>query len=210
MGERMDTREGKHNYGVDLLRIVAMLMIIAHHFSLHSGISYDAVSNNGIVMSVMALGGKTGVNIFVLITGYYSTGKIRKGKVANLFGCATFYSLLLTLVAAAVGSVAFGKKILLKACFPLLLGNNYWFVVTYLELYIMIPILNKVVQALDAGIYKKYLLCFTCLLCIIPTVVGRFIQVNDFGYNSLVWFVYLYFLGAYLNKDDAFKKLDHI
>lgn len=60
--------DNKHNYGIDVLRIVSMFMIVAHHFALHSGVSYDPTSFAGTVMSVLALGGKTGVNIFVLIT----------------------------------------------------------------------------------------------------------------------------------------------
>ena len=151
-------------------------------------------------MRVMALGGKTGVNIFVLITGYFSSGKIRTKKIADLIGCATFYSLALTAVAVLTGSVAFSSKMLLKAAVPLLFGDTYWFIVTYLELYILIPLLNMVVERLEGKPYRNYLLLFAGLLCILPTVVGKFIHVNDLGYNALVWFVYLYFLGAYLRR----------
>lgn len=54
----MENGNIKHNYGIDLLRIIAMLMIIAHHFSIHSGIEFDDISTNSIFMSIMALGGK--------------------------------------------------------------------------------------------------------------------------------------------------------
>lgn len=203
----MTITEDKHKYGIDLLRIMAMLMIVAHHFSLHSGMSFDKGSMESLVLSVMALGGKTGVNIFVLITGYFSSGKIRKEKVGSLFGCATMYALPLTAIAVLTGSVAFSKKLLFKATFPLLFGEAYWFIVTYLELYILIPLINKVVQSIDEVTYKRYMIVFTCLLCLIPSVVGRFIQVNDFSYNSLVWFVYLYCLGVYLRRRDVSVKV---
>ena len=189
-----------HNYGIDLLRIVAMLMIVAHHFSLHSGFSFAVGSNDDILMQIMALGGKTGVNIFVLITGYYSVGKIRREKIMGLIGSTTFYSLMLTLLAVVLGSVAVSRKLLVKAAVPWLLGGNYWFIVTYLELYLLTPILNQVIHELEVKTLEKYLGLFACLLCVVPTVLGRLIEVNDFGYNALVWFIYLYFFGAYLKK----------
>lgn len=188
----------KHNYGVDLLRIIAMLMIIAHHFSLHGGIEFDGTNVNSVFMSVLALGGKTGVNIFVLITGFYSSGKVRREKIINLIGDITFYSVGLTIVAVLCRYVTLNKKLLIKACFPLLFGNGYWFMVVYLELYLLSPLLNMLIKLLEKNLYEKYLIFFTCSLCVFPTIVSRFIQTNDFGYSSLIWFMYMYFIGAYL------------
>lgn len=203
----MITTEEKHNYGIDLLRIVAMLIIIAHHFALHSGLIFDSTSSQGTILSIFALGGKTGVNIFVLITGFCSSGTIRWKKVANIIGCTVFYSLVLFFFSIMTGAIAWSGKALLKACVPFLLGGDYWFIVIYLILYILIPILSKVAQDLSERAYRMYLLFFTCVLCFLPSVAGNFIQVNDFGYSSLVWFIYLYFLGAYLHKYDVFTKL---
>lgn len=200
MQNGFDMKKDNHNYGIDLLRIAAMLMITAHHFSLHSGIALDPGSAEETIMAVFALGGKTGVNIFVLITGYYASGKIRREKLIGLLGCTSFYSLTLTLAAVLAGSVGFSKKLLLKAGLPLLFGETYWFVVTYLELYILIPVLNKAIENLEKKTRKAYLVCFTGLLCILPSVIGKFIHVNDLGYSPLVWFIYLYYLGAYLRK----------
>lgn len=108
MDERLE-----HNYGIDLLRIVAMLMIVAHHFSLHSGIEFEAICSNSVFMSVMALGGKTGVNIFILITGFYSIGKnkVKGKKIFDLVCTTTLYSMVLTVVAILSGVISINKKI---------------------------------------------------------------------------------------------------
>lgn len=202
----MNAKTDPHNYGIDLLRIAAMFMIVAHHFSLHSGLSFERGSVNDILMQILALGGKTGVNIFVLITGFCSSGRIRRGKIFRLIGCATLYSLVLTATAVLAGSAGFGAKMLLKAAVPLLFGDTYWFITTYLELYILIPVLNLAAGKLDQTVYRNYLLLFTVILCILPQVAGKFIHVNDLGYSPLVWFVHLYFLGVYLRKYGFFNK----
>ena len=196
----MNTKTNQHNYGIELLRIVAMLMIVAHHFSLHSGIVFEVGSINDMWMQALALSGKTGVNIFVLITGHYASARIRSGKVLGLIGCTSGYSLVLTAAAVLTGSVGFSMKMLLKAAVPYLFGGTYWFVTTYLELYVLLPVLNMMMERLDSRNYRNYLILFTGLLCVLPKVVGQFIHVNDLGFNKLVWFVYLYFLGAYLKK----------
>lgn len=205
----MKQNEMQHNYGIDLLRIMAMLMIVAHHFSLHSGIQCDTAFERSF-MAVSALGGKTAVNVFVLITGYCSSGRIRKEKIANLFLTTSWYAMVLTAVAVFVGAVPISKKLLVKAALPLLFGDTYWFMVTYLELYLLIPILSSIAQSVDLHTAKRYLILFGVLLSILPTVAGRFIHVNDLGYNGLVWFIYLFYLGVYLRRANAASKLKYI
>lgn len=63
----------QRNSNIELLRIVAMLMIVAHHFSVHGGFSFDPsrISVNLIWIQFLQLGGKVGVDIFILISGYY-------------------------------------------------------------------------------------------------------------------------------------------
>ena len=53
----------------ELLRIVAMLMIIAYHLCGHGGLKFDAsvFSVNHLWTDVFSMGGKIGVNIFFLI-----------------------------------------------------------------------------------------------------------------------------------------------
>ncbi len=67
--ERVEQRQSS----IELLRIIAMILIVAHHFEIHGGFAYpqDAVSVNRIWMQFISSGGKVGVNIFVLLSGYF-------------------------------------------------------------------------------------------------------------------------------------------
>ena len=48
---------------MELLRIVAMLMIVTNHFAVHSGLKFDQiVSFNSILIKILAFGGVVGVN----------------------------------------------------------------------------------------------------------------------------------------------------
>jgi peptidoglycan/LPS O-acetylase OafA/YrhL len=77
-------RTRKSNF--ELLRVIAMIMIIAHHFAGH-GIQHDLEGStayviwrngsllNKIVDCLFAPGGKIGVGIFFMLTGYFLINK---------------------------------------------------------------------------------------------------------------------------------------
>lgn len=57
---------------LEVLRIISMVMIIAHHYALHSG--FDFLSNitiNQVIVHILTLFGKVGVALFILISGYF-------------------------------------------------------------------------------------------------------------------------------------------
>ena len=65
----------------ELLRIISMLLIVAHHFSVHSHLISDTPIINVYLQRALATGGKVAVNLFVLISGYFminSTFKFKK------------------------------------------------------------------------------------------------------------------------------------
>jgi peptidoglycan/LPS O-acetylase OafA/YrhL len=57
----------------EVLRILAILMIIAHHVALYGGCDFATgeISVNKLWILLLASGGKIGVNIFILISGYF-------------------------------------------------------------------------------------------------------------------------------------------
>ena len=56
------------NSNIEVLRILSMVMIIAHHLSYYSGIEFldSTVSINKLFLEFILLGGKIGSNIFFL------------------------------------------------------------------------------------------------------------------------------------------------
>ena len=74
---------------IELLRIIAMVIIVAHHFAVHGGFDFpiETVAPNRLWIQFLALGGKIGVNIFVLISGYFliDAKSLKKVKVLKLW-----------------------------------------------------------------------------------------------------------------------------
>lgn len=63
------------NTNIELYRIVVMFLIVAHHYLVNSGliqvIENEPLTGKSAFFYVFGMWGKTGINCFVLITGYF-------------------------------------------------------------------------------------------------------------------------------------------
>lgn len=186
----------------ELLRIVAMLMIIAYHLCGHGGLKFDAsvFSVNHLWTDVFSMGGKIGVNIFFLISGYFliESKGITMSKILKFWAQLLFYSVGVFLVfylsgrfeGMSMGGFAFE---LFKSCFPVI-TETWWFASVYFLLYIFSPFINKFLKSLDKGSYRLMLVIMTFFWCIVPTFTVDQFTVQC---TALVWAVYMYSMAGY-------------
>lgn len=189
--------------GPELLRIIAMFLIMFHHFAFHGGIEYTSFSINSAYLNIIESGGKIGVNIFIIITGYFCcTSKFSYKKIFKLLFAVEFYSLTLMIVSLLTGAQEFRIMLLVKSVFPLLY-NRYWFVTIYIILYVLSPVLNAGIDKIRRS-HLTFVICFLLTLyCIIPNSIGKIGRLSpksDFGFSLVIWFITMYLIGAYFRK----------
>lgn len=187
---------GNRASNIELLRILSMVMIIGFHIAIHSHFPRyaEVFTVNSLWLRFLRMGGKVGVNIFVLISGYFMvTGSSPNyTKAARLWLQVFTYSILCLLVALAFGSETFSILSVVKNLLPIL-RTKWWFATTYFLLFLLAPYLNKGLQALDENMHRWLLIILFAVWSVIPT----FLPVN-LECNNLLWFVFLYALAAYL------------
>lgn len=85
---------------IELLRIVAMIMIILHHLAIYLRNTKVPLTTTGRCLTTSFFGlGKLGVNIFVLISGYFLiNSKFKTKKVIKLWLQVVFYSVLIMII----------------------------------------------------------------------------------------------------------------
>lgn len=191
----MKTR--KSNY--ELMRISSMLMIIMWHLIIQGGILDNSSPATKIILEYITTLLVVHVNSFVLLTGYFqSEKKFKFSKFLKLIGEVWFYKVVfLTLV------IVFNLKDLttlqiLQHLSPINYGD-YWFLQMYVLLYLISPILNKLINSLDKEHYQKSLLVIFIIVSLLPTLTNQVAFNNHCGY-SLTNFIFLYLIGAYIKK----------
>lgn len=109
---------------LELFRILSMLVIVAHHYVVNSGLLECIDAQTKLQLKdyfslLFGWGGKTGINCFVLITGYFMcTSHITKQKFCKLLGEYYFYTIGIWAVFLLTGYEAFSVKDLLQVLFP--------------------------------------------------------------------------------------------
>ena len=124
------------NSSFELLRITSMLLIVAHHFVVHGKFDLTAsFSKNIFFLQSLSMFGKLGVNLFVLISGYFSCTlpppkHINFRKLLKLELEVIFYSSIIGIIFYNFSSSDFDFIDLLKTFTPLR-SNCYWFYRSY-------------------------------------------------------------------------------
>ena len=182
---------------IELLRIFAMIIIIAHHFAMQPAFAnyypVESMSANRLWMQFIEIGGKIGVDIFVLISGYFlvSAQSFKTGKAIRLWGQLFFYSVLFYTVFVAAGVRSFDVNELCEHLTPVM-SSQWWFASTYFVLYLLSPFLNVMLRSFDKKQYVRFLLLLFVCWCVIPTFTLRSPESNN-----LLWFIFLYALAGY-------------
>ena len=138
MEKQISTNNQSHRKSnIELLRIIAMIMIVAHHIAMHSGFSFasDSISFNRLWIQFIQMGGKIGVNIFVLISGYFliTANTVKTNKVINLWLQIFTYSAGVFLAVVLVSPQTFGIKEFIKTVLPITY-SKWWFASAYFVL----------------------------------------------------------------------------
>lgn len=190
---------------IELLRIVAMFMILGLHVNkLAIGLPDKTDFINCPVTSFMRIFFEQvciiGVNIFVLISGWFGIRYKTKGLCNFLFQ-SLFFSILLFIPFLLIGYIELNIKNVLSAF--LLYKNAYWFVWAYLILYILSPVLNSFIDNAEKHIYRNVLILFFTT----QTIVHFFTPCDffDAGYTPLS-FIGLYLLMRYIRKYHSVTK----
>lgn len=201
-----DSRSARQS-NIELLRILAMLAIIANHAIVHGHAVWPAgtLSVNRLWGQLIQVPGFSGVDAFVLISGYFllPARSLRTSRIVKLWAQIAFYSMLLYALFIVCGAAPLRLGTLFARLTPIT-SVRWWFASTYFILYLLTPWLNRLLNALDKRQYVGLLALLGLLWCVVPTLEGAVFQsVALFQNNHLPWFVFLYALGGYLRRFDG-------
>ncbi len=199
---KMDTKQLSQKVkgrlsNLELLRIISIFLIILHHYTVHSGFNFSSdVTVNKVIVQLLSMGGKLGVNCFVLISGYFlcTSTKSRWRSVVLFIVKLTVISVSIYLIFVGLGKIEFELEEFKRRALPLL-NNYWWFANTFFVLMLLSPMINRILNRITKKEHFSAIVLFTVLWCYIPTATLAYMESNN-----LIWFIYLYVVAAYIRK----------
>ena len=200
----------ERNSSFELLRIISILLIIMHHYAVHGGFDFYRESSWRLCfVQCLGMGGKIGVNLFVLISGYFlCKSNVNFTKIVKLELEVIFYCIAIGIVFHLFFPETESLKDLFLELTPLR-SKRYWFYNTYIVLVLLCPFINKLIDSLEKKEFRKLLILLFVLWCFIPTIP----KFGALEFSCLGWFVFLYCCAAYFriySDDLPFKAKSYI
>ncbi|MCD8309326.1 MAG: acyltransferase [Clostridia bacterium] len=222
-GREPNTLRNTRNYGLDILRVIAMLFIVAHHLTksniwgtVTESLLFKALSLN-ITAAFIDCFVIVGVNVFFLLSGWLKIN-LRAGKVVSLLAECWAIGIISVCLAAALDTAyysSFADAALDAVLFPF----THWFVPAYLLLCLLSPILNRITDNLSGKSALYALIVMLVIFCIVG-FAGDYVYVNgmqDGGVNvkvsytgtnagySVIWACVCYVAGRIIRMHPVHK-----
>lgn len=195
--EKLTVQKSARNSNFELLRILAMFMIVFIHANMYlfrfvSGSS--AFFYNGMVNGICNIG----VTCFMLISGYYGM-KPDIGKFVRMECMMITYSLAETILLCVVTPDQMQGAALLeqlvKSFLPFI-TRKYWFYSCYVCLLFFSGYIQRFIEQLSKEAFQRLLLLLLVLFSVLPTMF-YFEIIPDNG-KGLVHMIMIYMIGRYI------------
>lgn len=174
-----------------------MLLIVAHHYVVNSGLSekmYDDSFNMKLTyLYLWGMWGKTGINCFVFITGYYMCkSNITLRKILKLLLWIIFYRVVIYIIFVCTGHQDFSIFSLLQLLLPIH-NISDGFTGCYLVFFLFIPFLNILIHNLSKKEHFTLL-----LLCLFIYTIWDNLTFYHVKMNYVIWFSIIYIVASYV------------
>ncbi len=206
---KKDQSSGR-NYGIDLLRIVSMVMIVTLHVLRQGGMLDAAQPGNLSYLAVwtaeaLCIGA---VNLYALISGFVGVNSkgTRFYKLASMWLQVELYCIISTVIIYCLQPEKLDPAMIVDRLFPVS-TNRYWYFTAYFIMFFFTPIYNKLLNTLNQK-QLKYLCCIIFIFASLwPTIWQIDLMELNRGY-SFLWLSLLYILGGSANKLRLHEKVN--
>lgn len=189
----------QRNSSIELLRIIAMLMILSHHFVLHNGTSLAdlPMTPTREILSFFFLGaGKIGVAIFFSISTWFliSSEQSIKHNFKRIWLMERellFWSLALLVAFAIAKKSLLSPTRILNSVFPII-TNLWWYASAYALFLIILPFLQYALLAMGPKLHAK--LALILLLVFGPLSLVPYPTIFSIYLTNVAGFIYLFIL----------------
>lgn len=202
----------ERNWGVDLLRVVSMVMVAILHVLRQGGVlrSVAPLSISYEAAWALEIAAYCAVDCFALVSGYVGYGgRHRCSGIVSLVLQAVFYTAGWTIAFLVFRPSAVSVGTVVKAFLPFV--DSYWYLRSYLCLFFVMPFLDALVRSIGDREVRGLAFTLASVFSVLPTVLGLLFADPVFGETnydiastsggfSAAWLCVLYLLGACMRR----------
>ena len=188
---------------IELLRSLAMLMVITLHYLDKGGILVPLTEKQSIagfcawLLEAFCI---VAVNTYVLVSGYFLTESgFKLQRLFDLVAQLLFYSILVPAVLVLCGILPASELTLyhlLNYVFPVQM-DHYWFATAYILMYLFAPVLSAGVKQLTQKQLKTVIALLLIMFSLSKSILPFQLSIDKHGYD-VVWFLCLFLTAAYI------------
>lgn len=188
----------------ELLRIVAMCMIIALHYLIKRPAALsgeESAEADGVARLIEAFC-IVAVNCYVLLSGYFLVeAQWKPGRMISLFCQVLFYSLLIPVLFLIIGEISMDSLGIYDWIGYLCpIGTeHYWFATAYLLMYLFAPLLAAGIRQMNQSGLQLLIVLLLFFFSAVKTCIPISFATDRYGYD-FGWFLCLFVIAGYLRR----------
>lgn len=188
---------------IELLRILAMMMVVMLHYLSKGGLLTSLTEEFGAgsyIAWLLEAFSIVAVNVYMLISGYFLVESgFRLTRLVRLVCQVLFYSLLIPPVLLVLGVLRPEQVTVYSLLQYVLPGQmvHYWFITAYLIMYLLSPVLAAGAKALSQKQLRNMIILLLLFFSVSKSVLPVQLEADNLGYDGL-WFVCVFLVAAYI------------
>lgn len=198
--------EKKRMANLELLRCVAMMMVIVLHYLGKGGLLPELTEENlgaaGMTAWLLESFCIVAVNVYMFISGYFlCTSRFKLSRLIQLWLQLWMYSVVFGLAGALTGVVAetpVDTHFFLTLLFPVNMGH-YWFMTAYIFLYLLLPFVGSAVKGMTKRQLQLAVGALLLVFCAGKSILPFRLEMDAKGYDCL-WYLCVFVAAAYVRR----------
>ncbi len=191
---------------LELLRCVAMMMVVALHYlgkgNLLGNLTSERMDSVGVVAWLLESFCIAAVNVYMFISGYFlCTSSFKVSRLVQLMLQLWAYSVGFGLLGAATGvvqEVTVDTHYLLTLLFPVSM-EHYWFMTAYVYMYLLLPFVGIAVKKMTKQQMQIGLGLLFFAYCLMKSVLPIRLEMDSMGYDCM-WYLCVFLAAAYVRR----------
>ena len=197
----------ERNWGIDLLKMICMIMVIVQHILGHGWIAQQINPESWKYSVVIGLESFSylGINCFAMISGYVGVKtKYRYTTLAIQWLKVWLYSILFTLIVMIVEPGTVTRDEMLTGFFPTI-RRQWWYFTAYAGSFMVVPLINAGMRQMNK---RQAGMCVAAMMFVFSGL--NFFNGDPFNVGAgknVLWLIVLYALGAYMGYFGILEKV---